>query len=376
MTRKALAPRERGATQEAAGYRDLLEELKARIRQAQLRAAVAVNQELLRLYWQIGRDIVRRQELEGWGAAVIERLAQDLRRAFPETTGFSASNIWRMRAFYLAHRTSDENLAQPVREMAGEGLPPSVPYLPWGHQIVLVEKVKDLEERAWYGHAAVEHDWSRNVLLHQIDSRLYHRQGQAVTNFVRTLPAPQSDLARELLKDPYNFDFLGMDEDLRERDLERALLAQVRDFLLELGAGFALVGSQHHLEVAEQDYYIDLLFYHLRLRCFVAVELKVGAFEPEHAGKMNFYLTALDDQLRHDGDQPSIGLILCKERNRVVVEYALRTTQRPIGVAQYHVTKQLPVKLRGSLPTVEELERGIGGVKEPSETGGKSSTTE
>jgi predicted nuclease of restriction endonuclease-like (RecB) superfamily len=269
-----------------------------------------------------------------------------------------------MRAFYLAHALSHENLAQAVREMEESDLPPSVADLPWGHQVVLIEKIKDPGERAWYGQAAVEHGWSRNVLVHQIESGLYERRGQAVTNFARTLPAPQSDLARELLKDPYHFDFLTLGPELRERELEGALLAHLRDFLIELGVGFALVGSQYHLEVGGQDYYLDLLFYHLRLRCFVAVELKVGAFMPEHAGKMNFYLSALDEQLRHESDQPSIGLILCKERNRVVVEYALRASEHPIGVAEYRLTEHLPARLQGSLPTAEELEREIGGLGE------------
>lgn len=318
-----MTPPGRPETPEIAGYGPFLDELKARIREAQIRATVAVNHELLHLYWQIGREIARQQETLGSGSSVIERLAMDLRRAFPEVTGFSVSNIWRMRAFYLAHRAVNENLAQPVRETNDEEqLPPSVPALPWGHQVVLIEKLKDLEERAWYSRAAVDHGWSRSVLVHQIESGLYRGQGQAITNFTRTLPAPQSDLAGETLEDPCNFNFLNLGEDLPERELETALLVHLRDYLLEIGVGFALVGSQYHLEVGGQAYYLDLLFYHLRLRCFVVVELKIGAFQPEHAGKMNFYLSAVDDRLRHAGNQPSIGLVLCKERNRIVVEYA------------------------------------------------------
>lgn len=232
--------------------------------------------------------------------------------------------------------------------------------MPWDHNTMLLDKLESRDEREWYARQTIAHGWSRNVLTHQIESGLYRRQGQAVTNFETTLPAPQSDLARELLKDPYHFGFLSLGDELREREIERSLLAHIRDFLLELGVGFAMVGSQYHMEVGGQEYFLDLLFYHLRLRCFVVVELKVGAFQPEHAGKMNFYLAAVDDLLRHEGDQPSIGLILCRQRNRVIVEYALRATQHPIGVAGYRFTERLPEQLRGNLPTAEELEREIG----------------
>lgn len=329
-----------------AGYGELLEGLKARIRHAQLRATLAVNRELVSLYWQIGREILVRQEAEGWGAKVIDRLAADLRREFPEMTGLSRTNLKYMRSLAEAY-PGDEIGQQAVGQ------------IPWGHNIVLLTRVDDPAERLWYAARTVEHGWSRAVLVHQIESGLFARQGQAVTNFERTLPRPQSDLARDLLKDPYNFDFLGFGPEVRERELERALVAHVRDFLLELGVGFAFVNSQYRLEVEGREYRLDLLFYHLRLRCFVVVELKVGPFEPEYAGKMNFYLAAVDDQLRREGDQPSIGLILCKERNRVVVEYALRGTNQPIGVAAYRLTETLPQTLRGSLPSREELEREL-----------------
>jgi predicted nuclease of restriction endonuclease-like (RecB) superfamily len=334
-------------TREVGGYGELLEDLKARIRTAQVRAALAVNRELVLLYWQIGREILARQEALGWGAKVIDRLSDDLRRAFPGVSGYSSRNLKYMRAFAEAY--PDEGFVQ-------EG--PA--QIPWYHNVTLLDKVKDPAEREWYVRRTIEHGWSRNVLVHQIESGLYHRQGRAVTNFERTLPAPQSDLARELIKDPYHFDFLELGDEARERDLERALLARLRDFLLELGAGFAFVGSQYHLEVGGQDYYLDLLFYHLRLRCHVVIELKLGAFRPEDSGKMNFYLSTVDDQLRHPDDQPSIGLILCKERNRVVVEYALRGVEKPIGVSEYRLTERLPEQLRGSLPSAEELERELG----------------
>ena len=331
---------------EVLGYGELLESLKARIRHTQLRAALAVNRELVSLYWQIGREILVRQEAEGWGTKVIDRLAADLRREFPDMTGLSRTNLKYMRALAEAY---------PGNEIGQQ----AVGQIPWGHNIVLLTRLDDAAERLWYAARTVEHGWSRAVLVHQIESGLYTRQGQAVTNFERTLPQPQSDLARDLLKDPYNFGFLSFGPVVQERELERALVAHVRDFLLELGVGFAFVSSQYRLEVEEREYRLDLLFYHLRLRCFVVVELKVGPFEPEYAGKMNFYLAAVDDQLRREGDQPSIGLILCKERNRVVVEYALRGTNQPIGVAAYRLTETLPQTLWGALPSPEELEREL-----------------
>ena len=326
------------------GYISLLAELKERIRAARLRAAVAVNQEVILLYWSIGRDILSRQSVEGWGARVIDRLAGDLRRDFPEMTGLSPRNLKYMRA--LAEAFPDAEVVQQV-----------VARLPWGHAIKLLEAIKEPTERLWYARQAVEHGWSRNVLVHQVESGLYHRQGKGLTNFARTLPAPQSDFAQELIKDPYSFDFLSLGLDISERELERSLLEHLRSLILELGKGFAFVSSQRHLEVGGQDYYLDLLFYHLRLRCFVVVELKIEEFKPEFAGKMNFYLSAVDDQLRHETDAPSIGIILCKGKNEVVVEYALRDSVKPMGVAEYRVSTALPEPLQAELPTVAEFAR-------------------
>src|SRR5580704_14111948 len=324
------------------GYASLLAELKERIRTARLKAAVAVNEELILLYWSIGRDILDRQTAAGWGARVIDRLAADLRRDFPEMTGLSPRNLKYMRAFTEAF---------PEREIVQQ----VVARLPWGHAIKLVESVKSPEQRIWYARQAAEHGWSRNVLAHQIDSDLFARQGKALTNFGRTLPAPQSDLAQELIKDPYSFDFLSLGPEITERELEQGLLEHLRALILELGKGFAFVGIQYHLEVGDQDYYLDLLFYHLRLRCFVVFDLKIEEFKPEFAGKMNFYLSAVDDLLRHNEDQPSIGIILCKERNEIVVEYALRDTTKPMGVAQYRLTKALPDRFKNELPSAHDL---------------------
>ncbi len=327
------------------GYEDLLGQLKERIRSAQLRAGLAVNRELVLLYWQIGGEILGRQGREGWGAKVIDRLAADLRRSFPEMTGLSARNLKYMRAF--AEAWPDGAIVQQAAAQ-----------IPWFHNCVLLDKVKNQDERSWYINKTIENGWSRNVLVHWIESDLYERQGKATTNFARSLPPPRSDLAGEILKDPYNFEFLTLADDAEERALQRGLLQHVQQFLVELGAGFAFVGQQHRLEVGGEDYYIDLLFYHLKLRCYVVVELKTTTFRPEYAGKMNFYLSAVDDLLRHPDDKPSIGIILCKSKNRVVAEYALRDLAKPVGVASYitKLVESLPADLRGSLPGPEELE--------------------
>jgi len=329
-----------------ADYGPFLEDLKERIRSAQLKAAVAVNRELVLLYWSIGRRILAAQGAEGWGAKVIDRLGADLRSAFPEMKGLSPRNLKYMRAF--AEAWPDEPIVQQV-----------VAQIPWGHNVRLLDQLSSPEQRLWYVRHAVEFGWSRNVLVHQIESRLYERQGKAITNFERALPAPQSDLAHQLLKDPYNFEFLTLEQDAKERALERGLVDHIRKFLLELGAGFAFVGNQYHLEIDGEDFYIDLLFYHLKLRCYVVIELKTGKFKPEYAGKLNFYLAVVDDLLRHPDDAPTIGLILCKEKSQVAAEYSLRNMAAPIGVSAYKITEALPDTLKNSLPTIEQLEKEL-----------------
>ena len=327
------------------GYDELLRQLKERIRSAQLRAALAVNRELVLLYWQIGVDILTRQEREGWGTKVIDRLSADLRRAYPEMTGLSPRNLKYMRAF--AQAWPDEAIVQaPLAQ------------LPWYHHITLIEKLKDEDQRLWYCRAALENGWSRNVLVHQIDGRFHERAGRAITNFARVMPAPDSDMAQQSTRDPYLFDFIGTADVRRERDLERGLIDHVEKFLLELGQGFAFVGQQVHLEIGNDDFYADLLFYHLKLRCFVVIELKVGDFDPSYLGQLGMYMAAVDDLLRHAGDAPTIGLLLCKTKNNVVAEYALRGYTAPIGVAEWKtaITASLPAELESSLPTVEELE--------------------
>jgi predicted nuclease of restriction endonuclease-like (RecB) superfamily len=326
------------------GYSEFLSELKERIKTAQIRASLAVNREMVVLYWQTGRDILDRQKEHGWGAKVIDQLSADLRQAFPGIEGFSPRNLKYMRAF--AKAWPEEPI---VQQLAAQ--------IPWFHNCVLLDKVKARQEREWYIRKTVESGWSRNVLVHWIESDLFERQGQAATNFERTLPAPQSDLARETLKDPYKFEFLTLDAEAEERALEAGLLSHIQKFLVELGAGFAFVGQQVRLEVGGEDFYVDLLFYHLKLRCFVVVDLKTTAFKPEYAGKMNFYLSAIDDLLRHPDDKPSIGIILCKAKNKVVAEYALRDLAKPVGVSSY-VTKlveSLPAAFRDALPSPAEL---------------------
>ncbi len=349
-----------------ADYLSVLVRLKQRIAAAQSRAALAVSRELIALYWHVGATIARRQTTAGWGNAIVERLAHDLRRAFPDLEGFSPRNIWRMRAFFLAWSAPPSKLPQAVAETRGrqaaKKLPQAVSEIPWGHNIVLLEKLERAEDRLWYAEQTRAQGWSRSVLQAQIAKKAHRRQGKAVTNFGRALPPSQSELARQALKDPYTFDFLTIGREAHERVTERDLLAHVREFLLELGAGFAFIGNQVKLIVGETESFIDLLFYHVRLRCYVVVELKATAFKPEHVGKINFYLSAVDDLLKHEDDQPSIGLLLCRSRNRVQVEYALRDIRKPIGVAQWEtqIVESLPDGLKGSLPTVEEIEAELG----------------
>jgi predicted nuclease of restriction endonuclease-like (RecB) superfamily len=327
-------------------YGPWLAELKARIHAAQQRAARSVNSELVLLYWQIGRGILERQNREGWGAKVIERLAQDLRNAFPAMKGFSPRNLKYTRAF--AQAWPDPDFVQGV-----------LAQLPWYHQLTLLDKLRTAEERRWYAAKAIEHNWSRSVLVMQIETRLLERSGQAITNFADRLPAPLSDLARESLKDPYRLDFLGLGEEAQERAIEDALVQHITRFLLELGAGFAYVGRQVPLEVGGEDFFIDLLFYHLKLRCYVVIELKATAFKPEHAGQLSFYLSAVDAELKGEHDAPTIGMVLCKSKNKLVAEYALRNINQPIGVAEYQLTESLPTHLQSSLPSIEAIEQAL-----------------
>jgi predicted nuclease of restriction endonuclease-like (RecB) superfamily len=331
-------------------YEAFVRGLKERIRTAQIKAALAVNKELVMLYWQLGRDILQRQEQEGWGAKVIDQLSKDLKREFPDVKGFSRTNLVYMRAFAEAYPEE-----QFVQQVVGQ--------IPWGHNVRLLDLVKDQEERLWYAQQTIENGWSRNVLVLQIETGLIHRSGQAVTNFSRTLPSPQSDLAQSLLKDPYNLEFLTIGKDAQERELERALVNHIRDFLLELGMGFAFLGNQYPIEVDGREFRLDLLFYHVKLHSYIVVELKMGEFEPEHSGKMNFYVAAVDNILRSPNDNRTIGIILCRSKSKTIVEYSLQGMEGPIGVSAF----TLPAPLNESLPTVEQLEMELNAVELPPE---------
>jgi predicted nuclease of restriction endonuclease-like (RecB) superfamily len=330
-------------------YGTTLKALQQRIRQARARVIIAANSALVLLYWEIGRTILERQSREGWGAKVVDRLARDLRRSFPDMQGLSPRNLQSMRSF--AAEFPD---AAIVKQLVSQ--------LPWGHIVRLVQRVKDPAAREWYTREAIRQGWSRSVLEIQMLGNAHARQGRAVTNFDTALELSESRRAAEVFKNPYIFDFLGTTDISRERQVEQALVDHIQQFMLELGSGFAFVGRQVPVRVADEDFYLDLLFYHLKLRRFVVVELKAVPFEPAFVGQINLYLSAVDDQMRHATDAPSIGLLLCRAKHQVLVEYALRDLQKPIGVAGWETTlaKVLPESLVGSLPSVEELEAELG----------------
>lgn len=327
-------------------YANWLADLKQRIQSAQLRATLSVNRELVLLYWQIGHDILERQQAQGWGAKVIDQLAKDLTIAFPDMKGFSRRNLLYMRSF--AEKWPGLEFVQQA-----------VAQIPWGHNILIISKCASEAEARFYIEQTLEQGWSRDVLALQLKSNLHARAGKAVTNFSRTLPLPQSDLAQQTLKDPYTFDFMAMTAPYNELDVERQLTQHITQFLLELGKGFAFIGRQYHLEIAGNDYYIDLLFYHVTLKCYVVVELKNRKFIPEYAGKLNFYLSAVDTMLKRDDDQPTIGLLLCRDKNNIEVEFSLRDMNKPMGVSEYTLVEALPDNLKGALPTVEEIESDL-----------------
>ena len=332
-------------------YPRLLSEIKERIRSAQYEALKAVNKELVGLYWDIGRMIVERQDVEGWGKAVVEQLAADLRTEFPGVGGFSASNLWRMKAFFEAY-AGLEKLAPLVREIG------------WSHNLAILERCKDPLEREFYLRMTRKFGWSKNVLIHQIDNQSYEKSLLNQTNFDRALTPELRAQAKLAVKDEYTFDFLELGEEHSERELERALIARIEDFLRAMGGMFAFMGSQYRLEIDGEEFFIDLLLFHRRLRCMVAIELKIGKFRPEFVGKMQFYLTALDREVRQEDENSSIGIILCKEKSRTIVEYALHDARKPIGVATYEITKTLPRELRGQLPQPEEIAALLEGIDE------------
>ena len=356
-------------------YRLWVGELKSRFRQVQLKAAVTVNTALLQFYWELGSDILAQQAESRWGDGFLKQLSADLMLEFPDVKGFSLRNIKYIRqwhAFWNVHASIAKQAVsqigqQPVAQLDGQSLAGFFA-IPWGHHLAILAKCKQHDEAWYYVQATQAHGWSRNVLVHQIESGLWQREGQALNNFEQTMPIAQSELAMQTLKDPYLFDFLSLTKEHTERELELGLTQHISQFLLELGAGFAYIGRQVPLTVGEREFFLDLLFYHTRLHCYVVVELKTGDFEPEYAGKLNFYLKAVDEQLRGDGDAPSIGLLLCKDKDRLVAEYALSDVHKPMGIASYQLTHELPADLRNQLPSIERLEQELG-LDELSKTG-------
>lgn len=325
-------------------YKRFIQEIKQCIQSAQIKAAVAVNQGLLRLYWDLAKRMVTKQKETAWGDGFIKQMSRDLREEFPDMKGFSERNLKYIRQWYMFFKRCDTIGQQLVAQ------------IPWGHNIVIISKCKSTLEAVFYVQKTIQNNWSRAVLTHHIESGLYAREGKAITNFKTTLPEPQSDLARQTLKDPYNFDFLMLREKHDEKELEDALIDHITRFLLELGAGFSYIGRQFRLEVDGDEFFIDLLFYHVRLHCYVVIELKTAKFKPEFAGKLNFYISAVDGILKTEQDNPTIGILICKSKNDTVVEYALKDVHKPIGVSEYIITRSLPDEFKSSLPSIEEIE--------------------
>lgn len=360
-------------------YKLLLVSIKQQVQSVHAKAALAVNSSLIQLYWNMGKMIAENQALFEGRNNYVEQLAKDLRAEFPEMKGFSRANLFFIRKFYqfyagspsvlqavrLVESTPDlVSVKQPAAHNTGYSVQQAVRLttlasVPWGHHVVLINKLKDPEEALFYIQQTIENNWSRAILTLQIEQDLYRRQGKAITNFSQTLPEKQALMAAQILKDPYNFGFLTLEPKAQELDIERQLTEHITKFLLELGKGFAFIGRQYPLQVGNKDYRLDLLFYHIRLRCFVVIDLKVVEFEPEFAGKMNFYLSVVDDQIKTADDQPSIGIILCKNKNKLEVEYALQGMSKPIGVSEFTVTQALPAELKSTLPTIEEFEKEL-----------------
>ncbi len=341
-------------------YKTFIEDIKSKVKQAQIRVHVKVCVELHELYWGIAQSLVEKQKSSQWGDGVLKNVSADLSSAFPQIKGFSVTNIKYMRKWFLFY--SIEKGQQPVDQLQTlkkQTILPQILEIPWGHNVVIVQKCKSIEEAHFYVRGTIEYGWSRSVLVHQIESGLYEREGKAINNFKRTLPALDSDLAQATTKDPYNFDFLELTKEHNERELENALVEHVTKFLLELGSGFAYMGRQVPLKVGDSDFYLDLLFYHTKLHRYVVVELKTVKFVPEFAGKLNFYLTAVDDLIRDETDGPTVGILICKNKDKTVVEYALKDVDKPIGVSEYAITKSLPEEWKGKLPTIEEIEGEI-----------------
>ena len=336
-----------------AEYKNLLNEIKTQISVSKYNALKSVNREMIILYYNIGKMILSNIE---WGNKFIDNLAKDLKSDFPGVKGFSVRNLKYMRKF--AQEYSDFEFVQTLSAQ-----------ITWSHNVMIMDKIKDVEHRKWYIHKTIGNGWSLNILAHQIETNLYSRQAVAekLNNFSELLPSIQSDLANETMKDPYVFDFISIKEEIKEVELEKQLINKITKFLLELGSGFAFIGNQYHLEVGDEDFYIDLLFYHTKLKCYVVIELKTGKFKPEYAGKLNFYLSVVDDKLKSKEDSPSIGMILCREKNKFIAEYSLKDMTKPIGISEYKLSKDIPKEYKDKLPKIEELEKEIADIIEEAE---------
>ncbi len=332
---------------EQAAYKNFVELIKEKVYQAQYKALKSVNKELIKLYWEIGESIIAKQEQYGWGKSIVENLAKDLQKEFPGVKGFSNSNLWRMRSLFFEYQ-SNTKLAPLVREIG------------WSHNIVVMEKCKDDLEREFYIKMTKKYGWSKSVLIHQVEGKSYERFLLNQTNFDESLAEKYKHQAKLAVKDSYSFDFLEMSEDYSERELELGLMKNIRSFLMEMGGDFTFIGNQYRLEVGGDEFYIDLLLYHRKLQSLVAIELKTTKFKPEHAGQMQFYLTVLDDTVKTENENPSIGIIICKEKNRTIVEYALKESNTPIGIANYTISEKLPENLRELLPTSKEIAESLG----------------
>lgn len=337
-------------------YYNWLKDLKEKLRQSQIKASIKINTVLLEFYWELGNEIVEKQKNSTWGSGFLKQLSSDLILEFPDMKGFSHRNIKYIKQWYLFYSNIENEKGQQAVALLENTIVAQLTQIPWGHNIHIISKSKNTKEALFYVNKTIENSWSRNILVHQIESNLYERSGKAISNFVTTLPKSQSDLANELIKDPYNFDFLTLSENYKEKELESALLEHITKFLLELGSGFAFVGKQKKLEVGQRDFYIDLLFYHTKMHCYIVIELKTGDFEPEYAGKLNFYIKAVDEQIKDIKDEPTIGILLCKNKDKTIVEYSLSDIHKPMGVSQYELTKILTEELKSNLPTIEDIE--------------------
>ncbi|MDU1893081.1 MAG: PDDEXK nuclease domain-containing protein [Dysgonomonas sp.] len=378
-------------------FKQWLVDLKGRIRQSQLRAFVKVNSELLHLYWDLGHDIVIRQMDSAWGSGFFTKLSKELKSEFPDMKGFSERNLYNIKQFYLFYsqdntishqvgaKLEDVDLHQAgakikiadkeintIRHQLGDEFEEHLIFqIPWRHHVEIFSKCKSVQEALFYVQKTIENGWSRAVLMNFIDADLYHSQGKAINNFDRLLPDVHSDLVKETLKDPYNFDFLTLTENFKEKELEDALVANITKFLLELGHGFAYMGRQYPIKVGNKERVIDLLFYHLELRCYVVVELKAGEFEPEHTGKLGYYISAVNNQMKKEGDNPTIGLLICKTKDNIEAQYSLESSSQPIGISEYTFSKLLPEDFKSSLPSIEDIERELNQEEESNDTNSK-----